>query len=234
MRIEDMHWRQAEEQIAKDDRAILPLGCTEQHAGLSLCTDAILAHRLAVEAAEPLGIPVFPVLSYGLTPSFTSYPGTVTLKAETYLRVVGEIVSALFDQGFKKLLILNGHGGNAPARAAVLEALNAHPGCRAIWHDWWIGPKTWQKVVSIDPDASHASWMENFPWTRLPHSPARKEKKPMVPPSAYRQVGASEAKRILGDGSFGGLYQRSDDEMNSIWQTALDEARELVEHGWQP
>ena len=61
MRIADMNWMQVRDHAARDDRAVLPIGSTEQHAYLSLAVDAILSERVRVEAAEPLGIPVFPV-----------------------------------------------------------------------------------------------------------------------------------------------------------------------------
>ena len=64
MRISDMHWQQVEAYLAHDDRAVLPLGSTEQHAYLSLSVDSILSERVSVAAAEPLGVPVFPVLAY--------------------------------------------------------------------------------------------------------------------------------------------------------------------------
>ena len=80
MRISEMNWMMVEEYLKRDDRALLPVGCTEQHAYLSLSVDSILAERLAVEAAEPLGIPVFPVLAYGITPYFRAFPGTITLR----------------------------------------------------------------------------------------------------------------------------------------------------------
>ena len=54
MRIAEMDWRMVEDWVRHDDRCVLPLGSTEQHAGLSLATDAILAERVAIEAAEPL------------------------------------------------------------------------------------------------------------------------------------------------------------------------------------
>ncbi len=63
MRVAEMNWMQLEALLREDDRAVLPLGSVEQHAFLSLATDAVLAERVAVEAAEPLGIPVFPLLS---------------------------------------------------------------------------------------------------------------------------------------------------------------------------
>ncbi len=63
MKIAAMNWSQVEAYLARDDRAVLPLGSTEQHASLSLSVDSILSERVALEAAEPLGVPVFPVLA---------------------------------------------------------------------------------------------------------------------------------------------------------------------------
>src|ERR1043166_6104506 len=98
-----------EEYLRGDDRAVVPLGCTEQHAYLSLSTDSILAERLAIETDEPFGIPVFSVLGYGITPYFRAVPGTITLRLETYISMVGDIFDAIAEQGFKRILIVNGH-----------------------------------------------------------------------------------------------------------------------------
>ena len=76
MRVAELNWMQLEAYLERDDRIVLPLGSTEQHAYLSLETDSILAERVAVEAAEPLGVPVLPVLAYGVTPAFAAYPGS--------------------------------------------------------------------------------------------------------------------------------------------------------------
>src|SRR5215469_15428236 len=80
MRISEMNWMMVEEYLKRDDRAVLPLGCTEQHAYLSLSTDSILAERLAVEAGEPSGGPVFSGLAEGNTPDFRTFPGTIKLR----------------------------------------------------------------------------------------------------------------------------------------------------------
>src|ERR1044072_5592370 len=114
MRIADMNWIMVEGSLRRDDRCVLPLGSTEQHAYLSLSVDSILAERLAVEAAEPLGVPVFPVLAYGITPYFRAFPGTITLRMETYMSILRDILNAMAEQGFKRILIVNGHGGNKP------------------------------------------------------------------------------------------------------------------------
>src|SRR2546426_2076709 len=105
VRISEMNWMMVEEYLKRDDRCVLPLGSTEQHAYLSLSVDSILAERIAVEAAEPLGLPVFPVLAYGITPYFRAFPGSITLRIDTYLAVVRNILDALTEQGFKRILI---------------------------------------------------------------------------------------------------------------------------------
>src|SRR5713101_7419433 len=108
MRISEMNWMTVEEHLKRDDRAVLPLGSTEQHAYLSLSVDSILAERLAVEAAEPLGVPVFPVLAYGITPYFRAFPGTISLRVRTYMSIVRDILDALAEHRFKRILRIKG------------------------------------------------------------------------------------------------------------------------------
>lgn len=231
MRIAELSWMQLEEQLKRDDRAVLPIGSTEQHAYLSLATDAILAERVAVDAAEPLGIPVFPVLAYGITPYFAAYPGTVTLSAETHGIVLREILDSLARAGFRRLAIVNGHGGNAPARPVSEAWAAAHPDCRVRFHNWWSGEKTMAKVHSFDPIATHASWMESFPWTRV-KGPVPEGAKPPLDWSSIAGRPLAEIRKSIGDGSFGGRYQRPDDEMAAIWQVAVEETREILTGDW--
>ncbi len=232
MYISTLHWQQVEEYLAHDDRAVVPLGCTEQHAFLSLSTDSILAERVAVEAAEPLGVPVWPVLPYGITPSFRAYPGTVTLRVVTYLQIIRDLLDSLSEQGFRRIVLVNGHGGNTPAQAQVEEWMADHPGTRIRWHNWWNAPRVWAKVQAIDPVASHASWMENFPWTRLAGASLPADPKPLVDFARLRQAGPAAVRAQLGDGNFGGRYQRGDEEMLAIWAEAVEETRALIAGPW--
>jgi creatinine amidohydrolase len=232
MRISDMNWRQVEDYLARDDRAVLPLGSTEQHAYLSLSVDSILAERVAVEAAEPLGVPVFPAQPYGVTPHFRAYPGSITLRVETYVRVLRDILDSLAGSGFRRIVVVNGHGGNAFGQALVDEWMAEHPGQRVRWHNWWNAPRTWAKVQAIDPVASHASWMENFPWTRLADVAMPTEQKPMTDLARLRLLGPFEVRAQLGDGNFGGLYQRPDADMLALWEVAVAETRALIEGPW--
>ena len=219
-----------EEYLKRDDRCVLPLGSTEQHAYLSLSVDSILAERIAVEAAEPLGVPVFPVVAYGITPYFRAFPGSITLRADTYLRMVGDILDAMAEQGFKRILIINGHGGNAPAQSRAGEWMSDHPEIRIKFHNWWNAPKTWAETLAIDPVASHASWMENFPWTRLANVTMPDKQKPMSDLDYLRQLNARSLRDYLKDGNYGGYYQRQDEEMMKIWRAGVAETRQLLEN----
>jgi len=232
VRIAEMNWMQVEQHVRGDQRAVLPLGSTEQHGLLSLCVDAILAERVAVEAAQPLEVPVFPAISYGFTPSFVDYPGTVTLRLSTLCALMCDVLDSMVRAGFRNILIVNGHGGNGPAHGAILEWLDRNRGVQVKWHNWWSAPLTMAKVKEIDPVASHASWMENFPWTRLPGVEPPRAQKPMIDFARYQRIDPGARKALIGDGNFGGLYQRPDAEMLAMWEVAVGETRSMIASDW--
>jgi creatinine amidohydrolase len=233
MRIADCNWMQVERYLERDDRIVLPLGSVEQHGHLSLAVDAILSERVAVEAAEPLGVPVLPALAYGLTPYFAAYPGSPTLQVETYRAVIHDLLTSLYGQGFRRFLLVNGHGGNDAGRTAC-EAIEAErPDARVRWHNWWNAPRTWDVVQRIDPDASHASWLENYPWTRLDGVVHPSDRKPMQDIARMRELDPVDVRAMLGDGSLGGLYVRSDEDVLQVWEAGVNEVRDVLQHGWE-
>ncbi len=232
MRIAEMNWMQVEQYLATDDRCVLPIGSTEQHAQLSLCVDMILAERVAVEAAAPLGVPVYPVIPYGTAPYFTAYPGSVTLRVETLLALVRDLIASFRRSGFRRVLLVNGHGGNQPVAALAQELMADWPEMSIRWHQWWNAPRTWEAVQRIDPLGSHASWLENFPWTRLEHAPAPDGVKPMVDVDLLKACAPEAARDLLGDGNFGGAWQKPDDDMLALWRAGVEETREALEGPW--
>ena len=232
MRIADMNWMQVQQHVKRDQRAVLPIGSTEQHAHLSLCVDVILSERVSLEAAQPLEVPVFPVISYGFTPSFVDYAGTVTLRLSTLCALMCDVLDGIVRSGFRQIVVVNGHGGNAPAHGAILEWLDRNRGVQVKWHNWWNAPKTIAVVNAIDPVASHASWMENFPWTRLPGVQQPAAAKPMIDLARYQRLGPGAKKALIGDGNFGGLYQRPDADMQRVWEAAVAETRAIIASDW--
>lgn len=232
MKVADMNWRDVEAAVARDPRCILPIGSTEQHAQLSLCVDMILAEKVASEAAAPLNIPVFPVMPYGLAPYFNAYPGTICLRVETLMAVVRDVVASLHRAGFRQILIVNGHGGNNPVGALAQELMAEHQDTSIKFHNWWNAPETWARAKSIDASGSHANWMENFPWTRLAHAPAPEGEKPGIDMDLMKASPPVQVRDELGDGSFGGPWQRADAEMQAIWDTGVAETRAALEGPW--
>ena len=232
MRIADMNWMQVERHALQDQRAVLPMGSIEQHGLLSLCVDVILAERVAIAAAEPLNVPVFPVINYGFTPSFVDYPGTVSLKLSTFCALVCDVLDGMVRSGFRQIVIVNGHGGNGPAHGAILEWLDRNRGVQVKWHNWWNAPLTMAKVKAIDPVASHASWMENFEWTRLAGTTPPTEAKPMIDLTRYQRLDPGAKKLLIGDGNFGGHYQRPESDMLALWDVAVAETRTLIASDW--
>lgn len=232
MRIADGNWADIEAWLAHDDRCVLPFGSTEQHAQLSLCTDAILAERVAVEAAEPLGVPVFPAMPFGLAPYFAAFPGSVSLRVETLLAVARDLIASVAGSGFRRILIVNGHGGNAPVGALAQEIMAADPRLSIRFHNWWSAPATWAAAQAEAPGASHGNWFENFPWTRLAHAPAPPGAKPAVDTALMKASPPARVREMLGDGSFGGAWQVQDAAMGRIWAAGVAETRAALEGPW--
>lgn len=232
MRIADMNWMDVEAQAMRDPRCVLPIGSVEQHAYLSLAVDMILAERVALEAAEPLGVPVFPALPYGMTPSFVDFPGSISLKLTTYIAVIGDILDGLYRSGFRRIVMVNGHGGNGPIQGFLAEWLDRHRDCRIKFHEWWKAPKTWASVMNIDQAASHASWMENFPWTRLAHAALPSTAKPGMDMAAFATLDPGAKRAMLGDGNYLGVYQKPDSDMLAIWDVAVKETRDVIASNW--
>lgn len=232
MKVSAMNWLQMEEYLGRDDRAVVPLGSTEEHAYLSLAVDNILAERVSIEAAEPLGVPVFPTLNYGLTPYFLAYPGTVSLKLETYAKVLQDVLDSLAQTGFRRVLFVNGHGGNSHGQGVLQEWMNRNPGVQVRWYNWWNAPRTFELVKEIDPVASHASWMEDFTWTRVDGVERPGHVKPLVDMQKMRLLPATEVRALVGDGSLGGAYYKDDETMGRIWQAGVEETRDAIEGPW--
>lgn len=232
MKITDMNWMQVEQNLSNDGRAVVPMGSTEQHGYLRLTVDAILAERVSIEAAEPLGVPVFPVLSFGIAPYFRRYPGSISLRLDTYQRIVTDILDSLAATGFTRVMFVNGHGGNSPGGSILQEWMNDHPGIAAKWHNWWNAPRTAAAVEAIDPVASHGSWMENFPWTRVSGVKLPEGQKAMIDIPTMRLMDAAGVREYLGDGNFGGAYEKPDEQMMQVWRAGVEETREALEGPW--
>jgi creatinine amidohydrolase len=110
--------------------------------------------------------------------------------------------------------------------------MSENPGKKVKLFNWWIAPKTLAKIREVDAIGSHASWMENFPWTRLADVTLPQERKAPIDTQLKSVLDNQAFKEYLGDGNYGGYYQRADEEMMAIWDVAKMEATEALEEGW--
>ena len=177
-------------------------------------------------------VPVYPVLPYGLAQQWVAFPGTVTFRVQTYLAVIRDVLDSIRRAGFRRILLVNGHGGNAPALGMIKEWMMDNSDTQVKWHNWYNAPRTWEKVLQTDPIGSHASWMENFPWTRLDGVAVPDAQKAMTDLSVLERGNPESIRQLIVDGNMGGVYQRPDEEMLAIWRVAIEETLALLEGGW--
>ena len=134
-----------------------------------------------------------------LTPRFTAYPGRPSIGLETYVGRLGDLIGSLREQGFRRVLLVNGHGGNSPAAEHVA-------GDGVLWHDWWRAPQSRRSCARSTRSRARVVDRE------LPVDAARRRR--AARPSRSRwssasgSAGSTRRRRaaLLGDGSFGGAY----------------------------
>jgi creatinine amidohydrolase len=219
----DLNWMDVESYLQHDDRVILVTGATEQHAYLSLLTDIRIPTTLATAVAQRTNVLVAPPLNFGVSDYFMDYPGTITISQATFDVVVTDIVTSLVGHGFRRMLILNGHGGNEFPQG-VNQLMQEMSGLKVVWHNWWKSPAVKKFAAEINQKPDHANWLENFPFTRVAESP----KTVKIPVNFELILNGANGREVMGDGSFGGAYQISDELMQSFFDRLVHEITEIV------
>ncbi len=127
---------------------LLPVGTLEAHGRHApIGTDNFCAEEIAWRLGENLGWPVAPTLNYGVTTGLVAYPGSVRIPKALYAELAETILTNFLEMGFKRIVIINGHGGNTETLSNVIKDLitqdrgNRH----FILVDWW----------QIDSEALH-------------------------------------------------------------------------------
>jgi creatinine amidohydrolase len=225
MRIEDLNWMDVEEYLKHEDRLMLVIGACEQHGYLSLLTDIKVPLALADAASTRTGVLVAPPLNFGSSPYFLTYPGTISLRLSTLMDAVEDIVRSVHGQGFKRLLVLNGHGGNSGAKARLTELANELPGLKVQWYSWWLAHSVEEVALRHNIKPSHANWLEAFPFTIVADLPESEKVPPRIPSEV---MDAKTTREVYGDGSFGGRYRVADEIIQEIFDAALADIMQLL------
>lgn len=219
MLLETLSWMDVERYLERDDRIVVVTGACEQHGYVSLLTDVLMPTAIAEAACCEEPVLIAPPLPYGSSPYFTRYPGTVSLRPETFAAVVREVLGGLLDQGFRRILVSNGHGGNSGVLSAVLPELGAaYPEATLRLFHWWLHPDVVAAAEVAGYTQHHANWSENFPGiTRLGPSPEGEKAAPDIP----RGASAVTVRQLLGDGSYGGPYQAPEAVTEALFAAAV-------------
>ena len=126
MLLERLTWEEAKQRLTPATAILVPTGATEQHGpGATFAVDYARAEgaaALIAERLEPEGL-VLPGIRFAVSPHHLPFPGTVSVDEETFMALVTDIVHAMAHHGARRILFVNGHGGNTPALTMALGQL---------------------------------------------------------------------------------------------------------------
>lgn len=133
-----MSYRDAEEYFKESDLVLLPIGSIEQHGPANpLGTDTLIAEALAREASRRTGVVTLPVIPIGVSFHHMGFAGTLAVNEHTLEEYLMDILSSLARWGVKKVLIVNGHGGNLTALQIVTRRSLEELGVKVYVYQWW-------------------------------------------------------------------------------------------------
>jgi creatinine amidohydrolase len=189
MQLADLNWPTIHA-LNKDTPVVFPIAAMEQHGGhLPLFTDSMLCGEIVRRVAERLGDRVLfaPLLWLGNSDHHLDFPGTVSAPPRTYLDVLGGLLENFIQHGFKRLVFLNGHGGNeVPGKQTVFEVRQRHRSrsdLLLLFATYWsLGGQPWEQEPSLQQrQMGHACEWETSMILRLaPHLVGPVEQLPEV------------------------------------------------------
>lgn len=120
------------------DRVLLPVGTIEAHGVTPLSTDNIIPEYICQQISDPLNALVAPTINYGITKSLSGFPGSFGVKPETLRAYVLDVLDGLHQSGFRRIAIINGHGGNnGVLKSAAYEFYERTHAQVCVVH-WWM------------------------------------------------------------------------------------------------
>jgi creatinine amidohydrolase len=231
VKLDEMSWQDAKEYFSRSDIVILPVGSVEQHGPQNpLGTDYMIAYRLAAEASRRTGVAVLPPVPFGVSEHHSRFPGTVWVSEESLRSYVLDVIRALAAHGVRKVVVVNGHGGNLNAlRSAAMAA--RREGVLVVIYQWWTLPEL--RSIFSEEELGHAASVETSVNLYLhPHlvrmDRAVDEKPARLPTDGLGYYPERTDDRVRS-GVFGVSTTASKDKGEKAFQTALEALVKLVE-----
>jgi creatinine amidohydrolase len=184
-RYEKLTWPEINDAVEMNKVCIIPCGAVEQHGPhLPLDVDLVCPGGVAHGTGRDLAgkVLVLPTIQYGYTGHVMDFPGTINTNFETFMRGVLDVTKSLAYHGFKKIILLNGHGSNMPNLDLVARRTNLETDAECVLIAWW-------SLLTVDPEflpswreskfpggCSHAGELETSMYLYLSEEGVRKDK----------------------------------------------------------
>jgi len=159
--MERINWMEFREVIpSKINTVLLPTGTLEPHGVANNGADITAPVAICRQIAKRLNAMIAPVLPYGMTGSMEAYPGAFQITESAYRPFIKQVMEGLAKNGFKNIIVINGHGGGQTAvLSAVAGEVSAEKRVRAMVVNWWSYCSDVTKQV-FGEDGGHAGWNE--------------------------------------------------------------------------
>ena len=237
----EMTWPEAREALSQAKVALVPVGSFEQHGpngtfevdtGRAYAFGKLLAARTYPDTI------LAPAINLGVSYHHMNFPGTITLRPETFMAAVYDVVWSLHQHGLERFLILNGHGGNSAPLGVSIVKLRQELGVKVAWTSFTsLGRQVIEERVLSDP-VGHACEGEISQALFLAPHTVRREA--LVPGEfkgyPYRNLGqgyslayAYRFDEITANGALGDATQASEELGRAIIEAALVKAVEFLE-----
>ena len=158
-KFDELTWPEVNEAVEMGKIPILPTGAVEQHGHhLPLKVDHLCANAVATEGARLAAEHslVLPPVSFGYVHHVMDFPGSMNIHFEHFIQYVLDILKSLAYHGFKKMVIVNGHGSNGPLVELAARRLIVETDASCTFCSWW-------QLLTVDPDFKE-KWRESvFP-----------------------------------------------------------------------
>ncbi len=202
--------KEIEEYLEKRNTVLVPMGSIEQHGDAApLGCDTIIPVRLCATVGMKTGTPYTPAITFGSSNHHMGFAGTISLRTSTLSNIIEDIAVALYAHGFRKILFINGHGGNrGPVLCGIKEALLSCADADIRYLPYWDLPGAGECEHKLfgDNNGSHVTASEvSLVWHLLGNKLPDFERKQFPPsPINGENLSAEEWKTRYPDGGAGG------------------------------
>lgn len=154
--LREMTWEEIKEISNPETIVVMPTGAIEQHGPhLPIEVDSRLAEtvvlKAAQRAAESVNVVVAPTLYFGASSYWMPYAGTMSLELPTYLEVISQLAGSLIHHGFRKILLVNGHGGNNdPLKLAARMIADRTGVAIATTSYWYLAQEKFANIRDVE------------------------------------------------------------------------------------